>query len=600
MAQLSGSSNPTTKTAGRIGDIYTNTITGTKYKCVLAYESDNGKNIYYQWVVYNQGSGGSGGDSGVDLTLPQTLTSIQKQQARDNIDAMPVIHTITDGISIDDIKKSGIYIFDTSKVNDVYSDLGLLGLVKLVVYSTDETTDDGRLMPSSVTQIIYGTPSGSIEEKIYKRYGYSDTLSVQWQPWKEITNPITYVNITEETKDGTTTYKSDKTFEEIAKDVLDGKLVIALYGGVYYRFCNTQGGIHIFITVSPNFKQSMIKIDSSTVYIGTLYSLIDIRYTIPSIGKGYFDITESMLENLMVAVYTYNIPSIALNIVKEIESKEIESSVILQPAYSGAGMIWSTIATIDDKNMLCQLAIADPADTSTWTYKEFEVSTDSSANDSDVYVLITEKTSATKVQPATYSSSLTFDEITNKISQNHRVVALYNVNNKTQVLPFEAVQETNGLEDRIIFKNSLFVVSVDKNSSTTLYDLSNLSFNLVYESNDTKKLLISDNFYWMEDAYFYLSLYKTVNMNISDESTSSSRNISLYVQSINRYDAVLIGSEYINGDVYIYKVELIDGANGQTNQYLKETKKLSEIFLTSDTVNTLIDTKLGVIENGTY
>lgn len=77
MAQLSGSSNPTNRTKGQVGDIYTNTTTGIKFKCELAYESDDSKYIYYQWLPTNSSS--SSGDSGIDLTIPQELTDEQKK-----------------------------------------------------------------------------------------------------------------------------------------------------------------------------------------------------------------------------------------------------------------------------------------------------------------------------------------------------------------------------------------------------------------------------------------------------------------------------------------------------------------------------------------
>lgn len=59
MAQLSGSSNPTNRTKGQVGDIYTNTTTGIKFKCELAYESDDSKYIYYQWLPTNSSSSSS-------------------------------------------------------------------------------------------------------------------------------------------------------------------------------------------------------------------------------------------------------------------------------------------------------------------------------------------------------------------------------------------------------------------------------------------------------------------------------------------------------------------------------------------------------------
>lgn len=47
--KITGKGIPTRKTAGAIGDIYTDTLTGVNYECTFAY-SPNGKDGYdYEW-----------------------------------------------------------------------------------------------------------------------------------------------------------------------------------------------------------------------------------------------------------------------------------------------------------------------------------------------------------------------------------------------------------------------------------------------------------------------------------------------------------------------------------------------------------------------
>lgn len=47
--KITGKGIPTRKTAGAIGDIYTDTLTGANYECTFAY-SPGGKNDYdYEW-----------------------------------------------------------------------------------------------------------------------------------------------------------------------------------------------------------------------------------------------------------------------------------------------------------------------------------------------------------------------------------------------------------------------------------------------------------------------------------------------------------------------------------------------------------------------
>ena len=53
MAEISGQGIPTNQTAAAIGDIYTDTDTGQKYKCDLAYASKDEKGndfTYYIWI----------------------------------------------------------------------------------------------------------------------------------------------------------------------------------------------------------------------------------------------------------------------------------------------------------------------------------------------------------------------------------------------------------------------------------------------------------------------------------------------------------------------------------------------------------------------
>lgn len=50
MANLKGTGAPTKKTVAAIGDIYTDTTTGKKYKCTFAYRTDNDADFDCSWV----------------------------------------------------------------------------------------------------------------------------------------------------------------------------------------------------------------------------------------------------------------------------------------------------------------------------------------------------------------------------------------------------------------------------------------------------------------------------------------------------------------------------------------------------------------------
>ena len=55
MSNRSGKGIPTRKTAGALGDIYTDTTTGKQYKCIFAYRSNNDEEFDCQWKELSSG-----------------------------------------------------------------------------------------------------------------------------------------------------------------------------------------------------------------------------------------------------------------------------------------------------------------------------------------------------------------------------------------------------------------------------------------------------------------------------------------------------------------------------------------------------------------
>ena len=83
MANLTGRGAPTANTVGAAGDIYTNELSGVKYKCtgvvgIYAYGDDD---ITYCWsVIPEENSGGGGGGSNV---LVVTVTEFEGEEICD-------------------------------------------------------------------------------------------------------------------------------------------------------------------------------------------------------------------------------------------------------------------------------------------------------------------------------------------------------------------------------------------------------------------------------------------------------------------------------------------------------------------------------------
>lgn len=57
MAKITGKGIPTRKTAGAIGDIYTDVTSGKEYKCTFAYSPNGGNDYDYEWKPANNGVG---------------------------------------------------------------------------------------------------------------------------------------------------------------------------------------------------------------------------------------------------------------------------------------------------------------------------------------------------------------------------------------------------------------------------------------------------------------------------------------------------------------------------------------------------------------
>lgn len=76
MADISGPYRPTTRTEGAVGDIFTNTNTGDRYRCTDVHEiRADGVTRYYDWVrIMPSGSSSGGTTSAWDGTFIDETT----------------------------------------------------------------------------------------------------------------------------------------------------------------------------------------------------------------------------------------------------------------------------------------------------------------------------------------------------------------------------------------------------------------------------------------------------------------------------------------------------------------------------------------------
>lgn len=229
---IESTKNPTSKTKGSVGDIYFNTETNDRFKCIMAYEPGKEQDNYYYWVKNNSNSGSSISQDEIDKIVKQYVDK----------NTVSTSHNVE--TKIDKIIKDGVYTFDSSYL---YSVNGLDNFIpeSLTVVSDGYTNDNGTFLPNKVTQILTGHyNSHANKQHMYMRTCYREnTAEVNWYNWTELTQTTMYVNVTREEKDDTITYKSDKTFDEIMAAISANKSVIAIYDDYYFypTICSDDG-----------------------------------------------------------------------------------------------------------------------------------------------------------------------------------------------------------------------------------------------------------------------------------------------------------------------------------------------------------------------
>ena len=255
MSQLNGNGIPTNKTYGQVGDIYTDNNTNKKYKCVLAF--DSGKDQYYQWISLACGLGEASG--GIDLTVPQKLTDEQKNTLLNNVglndilrDKMTIRQALPEDVTnLDDFNKSGMY-YGHNKDGHITGMPFNDGDFILLIYADERWDTKGQYFYNGnlCTQILIKCGRLGETEHIYVRAtNFNEMGNMIHNDWTDLTSSlIMYIHVTSEEKDGETVFKSDKTYEEIKEAVDSGKSPVAIYEDQLFFTLdmNITGAAYIF------------------------------------------------------------------------------------------------------------------------------------------------------------------------------------------------------------------------------------------------------------------------------------------------------------------------------------------------------------------
>lgn len=394
---------------------------------------------------------------------------------------------------------------------------------------------------------------------VFVRYGYPEMGWIIYNDWIELTSSsIMYIHVTSEEKDGETVYKSDKTFEEIKEVVDSGKSPIVVYNNVLF---NLYEGSNTGTTFVGDRGIFIYDKDDGILFIPKS-NMIQVDITVQDTGETVIACND---KNIGMSFQAMQIYQTGIMFIANVNKNNKQYNLILQ-LVGGEHPTWSTITTIGDKLMRCTLCIGDPSNTSTWEYTETEIISNNSVTIPNIYTTITRNDNGT------YTSSLTFDDIKSKITDQYQVYAIYTVDNTEYILNLEEVSQYV-----CVFRNESYEIQILQNRCKVYNFITPLTCQLTYKADKTEELIMDDRLKYCSQAYTYLRSCRTVNMSINKEGSDETIKTILQVQSVDITGGTLIGQVLVNNDVYFYKLGLESGIS-DASWWTLTTKKLSDNF----------------------
>ena len=377
-------------------------------------------------------------------------------------------------------------------------------------------------------------------DKVFTRYGYPEMGNIIWNDWTDLTSsPTMYIHVTSEEKDGETVYKSDKTYEEIKEAIDSGKSPVVIYKDVFAFSLKAyvSDGI-VFI----NNGQGAIGIGSDSKVM-----IMDIPYAVSAAcSVDYVDINVSIdngtLTNLPINIDEYCSNCAAVGQIPAIElhvrkTNGVDLSYDVLLYYTGNDFAGTTF--INGNLTYCRLTMKDISDTSTWDYTETEI-------------------------PELYAGTTEF-------------ISTSNICECREVLK----DKDGNLYNEISVK---YYTTMDKISN---YNTCNGRIAVAYSKGTTDI-----------DIPYPVTVYST---------TVNSRDIfdGWIVDACGNHYSCTIGSPRPDGNGVVLGKKTVNGlpqpSEKDANKVLCGDMTWKDAPNTTDEhINTLIDKKLGVIENGTY
>lgn len=223
-------------------------------------------------------------------------------------------------------------------------------------------------------QILYNG-----NDKVFTRYGNPEMGCILWNDWTDLTSSsIMYIHVTSEEKDGETVFKSDKTYEEIKEAVDSGKSLVAIYEDTLFTLnTNIPGKAYIF--TNSIFGAIGIGIDTNNnhntmvVCCGTP-PYVTVTWSVNNMG------IDVQIENDELTHLPTDIDTYCLNCEQFGKNPAIKlhhNSNDVNPSYDVflyyTGNDFAGTTFINGNLTYCRLTMKNMSDTSTWDYTETEI-----------------------------------------------------------------------------------------------------------------------------------------------------------------------------------------------------------------------------------
>lgn len=224
-------------------------------------------------------------------------------------------------------------------------------------------------------QILYNG-----NDKVFTRYGNPEMGCILWNDWTDLTSSsIMYIHVTSEEKDGETVFKSDKTYEEIKEAVDSGKSLVAIYEDTLFTLnMNIPGNAYIF--TNSIFGVIGIGIDTNNNHNTMVVCCGTPPYVTITWSVNNMDIHVQIVNDALthlptdIDAYCQTCRQFGKNPAIELRVRKTNGIDLSYDVFLYyTGNDFAGTTFINGNLTYCRLTMKDMSDTSTWDYTETEI-----------------------------------------------------------------------------------------------------------------------------------------------------------------------------------------------------------------------------------